>query len=43
MSTKDIVQDIQRSWKLDSIKQVKLGVCSQKCGTEFDPFGAQFS
>jgi MoaA/NifB/PqqE/SkfB family radical SAM enzyme len=38
-----IMQDIQRSWKLNSIKEGKLGVCSQKCGTEFDPFGAQFS
>ena len=37
-----IMQDIQQSWKLNSIREGKLGVCSQKCGTEFDPFAAQF-
>jgi len=37
-----IMQDIQRSWKLQSIKEGKLGVCAQKCGTEFDPFAEQF-
>ena len=37
-----IMQDIQKSWKLDSIKKGKLGVCAQKCGSEFDPFAAQF-
>jgi MoaA/NifB/PqqE/SkfB family radical SAM enzyme len=37
-----IMQDIQRSWKLNSIREGKLGVCAQKCGSEFDPFAAQF-
>lgn len=37
-----IMQDIQRSWALESIKAGKLGVCAQKCGTEFDPFAEQF-
>ena len=29
-----IMQDIQRSWTLKSIKEGKLGVCAMKCGTE---------
>ena len=37
-----IMRDIQRSWSLKSIKEGKLGVCAQKCGTEFDPFAEQF-
>jgi len=37
-----IMKDIQNSWSLQSIKEGKLGVCSQKCGTEFDPFAEQF-
>ena len=37
-----IMQDIQNSWDLQSIKEGKLGVCAQKCGTEFDPFAEQF-
>lgn len=37
-----IMKDIQNSWKLESIKAGKLGVCAQKCGTEFDPFAEQF-
>lgn len=37
-----IMRDIQRSWSLESIKAGKLGVCAMKCGTEFDPFAAQF-
>ena len=37
-----IMTDIQRSWSLDSIKNGKLGVCAQKCGTEFDPYAEQF-
>ena len=37
-----IMDDIKRSWTLQSIKAGKLGVCSQKCGTEFDPFAEQF-
>jgi len=37
-----IMQKIKASWQLNSIKEGKLGVCSQKCGAEFDPFKAQF-
>lgn len=37
-----ILESITESWELDSIASGKLGVCAQKCGTEFDPFGAQF-
>jgi len=37
-----LLQDIQSSWSKDSIENGKLGVCAMKCGTEFDPFGAQF-
>ena len=37
-----IMDDIKRSWTLASIKEGKLGVCAQKCGTEFDPFSEQF-
>ena len=38
-----IMQDIQRSWNKKSIEEGKLGVCSMKCGTEFDPFAEQFT
>jgi len=38
-----IMQNIQDSWKLASIKEGKLGVCAQKCGTEFDPYAEQFT
>jgi len=27
---------------LPSVNEGKLGVCAQKCGTEFDPFAEQF-
>jgi len=37
-----IMKDIQRSWAFNSIKEGKLGVCAQKCGTEFDPYAEQF-
>jgi len=37
------MDNIKRSWTLQSIKEGKLGVCAMKCGTEFDPFGAQFT
>ena len=37
-----LLKDIENSWNLDSIEQGKLGVCAMKCGSEFDPFGAQF-
>ena len=38
-----ILESIVDSWKQKSIKEGKLGVCAQKCGTEFDAFGAQFA
>ena len=38
----NLLKDIENSWNLPSIEQGKLGVCAMKCGTEFDPFGAQF-
>jgi len=37
-----LLQNITNSWELDSLPNGKLGVCAQKCGTEFDPFGEQF-
>jgi len=37
-----LLQDIESSWSIDGLDNGKLGVCSMKCGTEFDPFGAQF-
>ena len=39
---KGLLKDIENSWSLDSIEKGKLGVCAMKCGSEFDPFGAQF-
>ena len=38
----NLLSNIQDSWNLNSIADGKLGVCAMKCGTEFDPFGAQF-
>jgi len=37
-----LLDSIESSWKLSSIKEGKLGVCAMKCGSEFDPFGEQF-
>ena len=37
-----LIQSITSSWNLNSIEQGKLGVCAQKCGSEFDPFAEQF-
>ena len=37
-----VSQNITNSWELDSLSNCKLGVCAQKCGTEFDPFGDFF-
>lgn len=33
---------ITDSWSLPSISDGKLGVCAQKCGSEFDPFAEQY-
>jgi MoaA/NifB/PqqE/SkfB family radical SAM enzyme len=38
-----LVSSITNSWKLDSVENGKLGVCAQKCGSEFDPFAEQFT
>lgn len=40
--TSGILESITHSWEAESIAQGKLGVCAMKCGSEFDPFGAQF-
>jgi MoaA/NifB/PqqE/SkfB family radical SAM enzyme len=37
-----LIKSITDSWELDSIANGKLGVCAQKCGSEFDPFAEQF-
>ena len=37
-----LLTDIRNSWELSSVAEGKLGVCSMKCGNEFDPFQAQF-
>ena len=37
-----LVSSITNSWSLNSIAEGKLGVCAQKCGSEFDPFAEQF-
>jgi len=37
-----LIESITSSWNLNSIEQGKLGVCAQKCGSEFDPFAEQF-
>jgi len=37
-----ILQDIENSWNIASLKEGKLGVCSNKCGTEFDVYAEQF-
>jgi len=37
-----MLSSIANSWSIKGIANGKLGVCGQKCGSEFDPFGAQF-
>jgi hypothetical protein len=37
-----LLNSIQSSWNKTSLKEGKLGVCAMKCGSEFDPFKAQF-
>ena len=37
-----LIESITGSWKLDSVANGKLGVCAQKCGSEFDPYAEQF-
>lgn len=38
----NLLSNIESSWSLPSIKDGRLGVCSQKCGIEFDAFSAQY-
>jgi len=38
-----LINSISDSWKKESIAQGKLGVCAQKCGSEFDPYAEQFT
>jgi MoaA/NifB/PqqE/SkfB family radical SAM enzyme len=37
-----LLNSIQASWDKTSLTEGKLGVCAMKCGSEFDPFRAQF-
>jgi len=37
-----LLDSIKDSWSLSSVEAGKLGVCAQKCGSEFDPFAEQF-
>lgn len=37
-----LLNSIESSWDKTSLKEGKLGVCAMKCGSEFDPFKAQF-
>ena len=37
-----LLDGIADSWNKPSLSDGKLGVCSMKCGSEFDPFGEQF-
>ena len=37
-----LIGSITNSWNKSSVADGKLGVCAQKCGTEFDPYGEQF-
>ena len=38
-----LLKSIEDSWSKSNVKDGKLGVCSEKCGANFDPFAAQFS
>jgi MoaA/NifB/PqqE/SkfB family radical SAM enzyme len=37
-----LLSSIECSWNLTGIENGKLGVCAQKCGSEFDPYAEQF-
>ena len=37
-----LLKSIEDSWAMKSLNHGKLGVCSAKCGTGFDPFGEQY-
>ena len=38
----NLLTDIENSWSISGISNGKLGVCAQKCGSEFDPYAEQF-
>ncbi len=38
----ELLSTIEQSWNKSSLKDGKLGVCANKCGTEFDAFEMQF-
>ena len=42
VNNSNLLKNIENSWKIKGIKKGKLGVCAQKCGDKFDPFGDQF-
>ena len=37
-----LISSITDSWQKDSVARGKLGVCAQKCGSEFDPYAEQW-
>lgn len=43
MNNSHLLSDIEESWSMPSLKEGKLGVCSQKCGTGFDAFKEQYT
>jgi len=38
----NLIKSISDSWSLTGVENGKLGVCAQKCGSDFDPFSEQF-
>ena len=38
-----LIHSITSSWNKSSIADGKLGVCAQKCGSEFDTYAEQFN
>lgn len=38
----ELLSTIENSWSNQSLRDGKLGVCANKCGTEFDAFNMQF-
>ena len=38
----NLLSEIENSWSKSSLREGKLGVCSQKCGTGFDAFAEQY-
>lgn len=42
INNSELFSNIVNSWSKPSLREGKLGVCAQKCGTEFDPFSMQY-